>query len=369
MSAKSRLRFILTSLVIFSTYLTGLVPTRSALAVDGLPGSPMFGYGARLDLQGQGIRQSVDLAAGMNFTWLLVEFDWAFYWPDPTSQPKWDQLDAVSALAHENNINLVISLFNPPAWATTVHGPDPEHTATLVLKLARRYPDIVLAVELFPGANTVAGWSAQPNPQDFNILLQIVSTNLRSKAINVQMIATLSPLSPDNTVTDVPDKDFLEGLYAYGWQADNIILGIKYDKITGDALQPPSPGGFPVLRHYEDLRNILIPHHDEQRLIWVTGFSWPVELTGNPDLAMGQAGWLFQAYRLLTAQLYIGAAFFEQINPNSASGVTSSLLQPDATLHPACSLLSQLTNSTNIIVPEPFEKYLVLPYIIKGISK
>ena len=364
MSARSGLRFIMTSLAIITIVLAGLVRTRPAQAVDGLPGSPLFGYGARLDLQGQGIRQAIDLAAGMNFTWLLIEFDWTFYWPDPNLQPKWGQLDSVAALAHENNINLVVSVFSPPAWAITAQGPDPEKTSQLVLQIANRYPGIVLAFELFPGVNTVAGWSTHPNPKEFTNLLQSVSIDLSTADLEIQLITTLSPLLPVDSSPNISDKEFLAGLYANGWQTGNWILGIHYPLITGDALQTPAPDGIPVLRHYEELRNILIQHHDEQRLIWITGFSWPTELTGGTDLDVQQAGWLFQAYRLLTAQLYIGAAFFEQINPNSASGTSSSLLQPDATLHPACTLISQLTNPTNIIVPDPDLKIM-----FKNISK
>jgi hypothetical protein len=320
-------------------------------------------------LQGQGIRQAVDLAAGMNFTWLMIEFDWAYYWPDPNMHPKWDQLDYVAALAHENNINLGISLSNPPPWASTTYGPNPEKTSQLVLKLAKRYPDIILAIELFPGVNTSQGWSASPDPKEFADLLQFVSRTLSTAGLDIQLITTLSPLTPIDNSANIPDEDFLIALYDYGWQSEASILGIQYSLITGDALQSPSSNGLPVLRHYEELRNILIQYHDEQRLIWITGFSWPIELTSDATLGVQQASWLFQAYRLLTAQLYIGAAFFEQINPNSASGETSTLLQPDATLHPACLLISQLTNPTNIIVPEPDEKQIFLSYIYKDISK
>src|SRR4030065_779502 len=167
MFGKSSLRIPLTSLATIISVLAGLVPTRPAWAADGLPGTPQFGYGGRLDIQGQGIPQAIDLAAGMNFTWMLVEFDWALYWPDPTIPPILDPLDSVAAIANEKNINLVISLFNPPVWAITAQGPSPESTSQLVIHLATRYPGTALAFELFPGANTYAGWSASPSPKRY----------------------------------------------------------------------------------------------------------------------------------------------------------------------------------------------------------
>jgi hypothetical protein len=62
MFGKSSLRIFLTSLVTITSVLVGLVTTRHAWGADGLPGTPQFGYGARLDMQGQGIPQAIDLA-------------------------------------------------------------------------------------------------------------------------------------------------------------------------------------------------------------------------------------------------------------------------------------------------------------------
>jgi hypothetical protein len=298
-----------------------------------------------------------------------LSFDWALYWPDPTIPPILDPLDSVAAIANEKNINLVISLFNPPVWAITAQGPSPESTSQLVIQLATRYPGTALAFELFPGANTYAGWSASPSPKKYTDLLQTVSAELISAALDIHLISTLSPLLPGASAKNIPDDDFLNGLYQSGWQSGSSILGIRYPQITGDTLAPSSASGIPVLRHYEDLRNILINHHDEHRLIWITGFSWPIELADVGDPAGEQALWLFQAFRLLAAQLYIGAAFFEQLNPNSALGENISLLQSNGRFHPACSLISQATNPTNIIVPDPDQKNSLHSLIYKVISK
>lgn len=356
-------------MVVLSAIFTGLATTHPALAVDGLPGSPQFGYGARLDIQGQGIRQSIDLASGMNFSWLLVEFDWSFYWPDPDALPLFKQLDSVTSLAGEKNINLVISLTNPPAWAMTAQGPSPEKTSQLVIELARRYSGIVLAFELFPSANTVTGWAASPSPKGYADLLLTVSSSLTSAGCEVNLIATLSPLLPNDTRENIPDDVFLHGLYASGWQTSNSILGIRFLQISGDPLSLPSDTSLPVLRHYEDLRQILIENNDGHRLIWVTGFAWPKELSQDIDPIGEQTDWLLQAYRLLTAQLYIGAAFFEQINPNTATENSSSLLLSDTSLHPVCSTLSQLTNPTNVIIFDQNKYGLFLSRISKIISK
>lgn len=369
MIRKTNLRLISLCLVILSVILSRLVDTDTAIAVVGLPGSPQFAYGAHLDIQGQGIRQAINLASGINLSWLLVDFDWSFYWPDQNSTPLFTKLDSVASLANEKNINLVVSISNPPDWAVTKKGPNPEKTSQLILEIAGRYPGIVLAFELFPSVNTAEGWSATPSPKQFTKLLRRVSDDLSSTGFDLQIISTLSPLSAQDDPKDIPDDEFLQGLYANGWLSEDSILGIRYQHITGDPLSLPSSTGIPVLRHYENLRNILVENHDEYRLIWITGFSWPGELATGNEPAEEQKSWLLQAYRLLTAQLYIGAAFFDQINPNSTLGEVSSLLFPDTTLHPACSTLSQLTNPTSIVVLDPVNKDHLLSFISKGITK
>lgn len=354
--------------IVLTNVLAGLETTRHAKAVGGLPGTPQFGYGARLDIKGQRLSQAIELAAEMNFSWLLVEFDWFSFWADSTTPPILNLFDAIATIAREKDISLVISIVNPPPWAMTSQGPDPESTSRLVILLASRYPGTVLAFELFPPANTTAGWSASPNPQRYADLLQFVYVDLNSTALDIQLITTLSPLLPGDSSKNLPDDSFLVGLYESGWQSGTSILGVYYPLITGKTLSPPSGSVYPVLRHYEKLREILIEHHDEHRLMWITGFSWPNEFIDEENPIQDQALWLFQAYRLLTAQLYIGAAFVEQLNPNPTTGLSSLLLQ-DGTLHPVCSLLSQLTDPTNMVVLTPLDKESRLSNLIKVISK
>jgi hypothetical protein len=192
---------------------------------------------------------------------------------------------------------------------------------------------------------------------------------LKSKNLEIQLINTISPLVSDNSAGDSSDIVFLRELYENGWKNEKSILGLRYPQITGDILAQTSSNELPVLRHYEELRSLLIEKNDEQRLIWITGFPLPNEYKNRVDLTKEQADWLVDAYKLLTAQLYIGAAFYEQINPNVASSDKSTLLLPDASLHPACSLLSQLTNNIGIVIPGPKPEGYLQSKIHKVISK
>jgi hypothetical protein len=94
----------------------------------------------------------------------------------------------------------------------------------------------------------------------------------------------------------------------------------------------------------------MLQYQHASGLIWITGFTWPFE--PGYLAPKEQAAWLNQAYQVLRSQLYIGAAFFLQLNPpasgtHPATGAYTSLVLPDASLHPVCNLLTQLTSLEN----------------------
>ena len=52
-------------------------PHSSAQAGRGVPGSPEFGYGARIELDGIYLDQALELAADLRFDWLVVPVRWS----------------------------------------------------------------------------------------------------------------------------------------------------------------------------------------------------------------------------------------------------------------------------------------------------
>jgi len=325
----------------------------------GLPDSPDFGYGARLDVWGQQINPSVSAAAGMGLDWIAIDFDWDRYWPEANVLPDLANLYQVMGAAQRGNLHVLMSITNAPSWAMSSNGPDPSLTAGLVLSLYRLFPDTLLAVELFPAANKVSGWGASPNPAAYADVLRATSTILRESGINLVIVAGgLTPLGAEKASGDVDDTVFLESLYKTGAAAFMPVISLRLMDITGDPIAAPDNGKQQYLRHYENIRKIMLQNEHQSGLIWITGFSWPEDLsqTGEQTLINQneQARWLNQAYRLLRSQLYIGTAFFQQLNPpfpierevNTVAYTTEyedSLVLPDASLHPACNIITQLT--------------------------
>lgn len=128
------------------------------MAESGLPNSAEFGYGVRLDLSGDQINSSIAAAASLKINWLAVDFDWASIWPVKEDTPNLEPLNQAMALAQQNHLSVMVSITRPPAWVVSAEGPDPIMTKQVVKYLARTYPGVLLAIELFPGANTIQGW-------------------------------------------------------------------------------------------------------------------------------------------------------------------------------------------------------------------
>lgn len=344
-------------LILSIIVLVSFIPPALVRAESGLPNSVAFGYGARLDLEGEHIDLALSLAGGLNLQWIGVDFDWARYWPEADTPPDFSALLHVIDHTVNSNLNLLVSIKNPPPWALTAVGPDPISTANLVVDLGRLGQGKILAFELFPGANTQAGWLSLPNPQNYLHLHRFVQNALMADSQPVYLVTSLSPLTGNYAQTDMDDLTFLEALYANGGQPYLTIVGLRLPQISGEPLTAENQAGVPVLRHYESIRAIMLRNGHTNGLIWITGFSLPIELQGistNPELMSEQASWISSAYQLLKAQLFIGAAFFEQLNPRTASfsdHPRMTFMLPDSTLHPVCQQLSNLITegSTSVI--------------------
>ncbi len=342
------LKITLVSLFIgvLASYKVGV--SEPARAARGLPNSPEFGYGARLDVWGQEVELALNAAAGVGIDWIGVDFDWARHWPDANHPINLEPLDKALAIAQKQDLNVLLSISHPPAWVLGTDGPDVNQTAGLVVMLANRYPQNLMAIELFPQANTLAGWGASPNPGAYSQLLLASQKALNAGARPVTLVAAgLSPLPAQPAVGDMDDLVYLSELYQAGAAANMPILSLRLSTVVGEAMASPNQDTRQVLRHYEAVRQVMLQHDHAHGLIWVTGFSWPEESLDSPSDQ--QIRWLNQAFQLMKSQLYIGVAFFESLNPpqddKPSASPTQSLIMNDAQgthMHPALVALGQI---------------------------
>ena len=336
--------------------------TLSAYATKGLPDSPKFGYGIRVDPWGQDVSYALNTAASSNLDWIGIDLNWEQQWPERNDTLNLSKLDKVMSYASDNGLSVLLSITNPPGWAKTDRGPDIQITTGLVAQLLRLYPESLLAVELFPAANTKSGWGAAPDPHRYAELLHAVSTSLKSTGRNTVLVAAgLEPLNGSGTPQDINDLAYLEQLYAAGAAQYMPVVGLRFPTLIGDPLSAPWETETQVLRRYELIRKVMLANSHTKGMIWVTGFTWPAQqVTSQPTSNLGSASspvsldderarWFNQAYQMMRSQLYIGAAFFDCSNPpvlkDSSQTSQQCLIQINdgkPSIHPAFTLLSQM---------------------------
>jgi hypothetical protein len=309
---------------------------RVVIAADGLPNSPRFGYGVHVDIWGQNPEDAIRKAGSLNLDWIAIDLDWQRLQPEAARLPSWGKLDAATSQAAQHQVDIMLSITHAPNWAMNPDGPDPQKAANLVAQLAQRYSDVLLALELFPSANTTQGWGHPPNPQAYYDLLKVSTTILQQT--NPEIIIVCAGLQPVlSSSEDINDLVFLSELYAVGAKDIMPIVGVRFPPLGNDPLTPNHQADELVLRHYEEIRSLMVENGHPNAIIWVTGFSWN---TSSQKYSSDQAAWMKQAYLLFRSQLYIGAAFFNGLNPSKTRSTT--LLLPDSNHHPAFAELIQL---------------------------
>lgn len=318
-----------------------IAPCFNARADSSYATAVQFGFGAQINPHTDNIDTVVRNASQIGFNWLAVEFDWAQQWPDPSLPIDLNQLNRAAVASRPYRANLMITIKNPPGWALTPQGPNPDFVTTLVTTIMESYPDIIGAVELLPGANLASQWGAPANPSHYAVILKQAQNSVSLVNPRAVVIASITPLGENRLEGDLDDLEFLRSLYQVDADLRFPVIGLNFSSINGEPAQDPITDSAHTLRHYEDIRKVMLENERSADLIWVTSFSWPNSLTEDQK----QADWLFSAYKMLRTQLYIGAAFFKNLNSNDPSNPETYLINQNIITHPAVFLLQQLTIS------------------------
>lgn len=323
--------------VIFCTFLIiiSLIPSTVRATVDST-NSAGFGYGVRVDLWGENSQAAIQEAGNFNLDWIAIDFNWQRLQPKANHSPTWYLLDAAMSNAEEKQLSVMLAITEAPDWARDKNGPHPQKTAELASELVRRYPDIPLALELFPSANTKRGWGETPNPKAYASLLKaITQAVLQINPDTIIVGASLTPLTRNSS--GMEDEEFLKELYTADIAEYLPVVGLRLPPLGNHPLTPTHQASEILLRHYENIRSIMLENGHKNGLIWITGFSWDESSLNNPN---DQSTWMKQAYLLFRSQLYIGAAFFDGLNPSQSTSAT--LLLQNGNFHPGFEELIQV---------------------------
>jgi len=326
-------------------------PQTSAQAGRGVPGSPEFGYGARLELDGIYLDQALELAADLRFDWLVVPVRWSALQPNT---PYWAKLDGVMAFAARNQMAVMISLTQPPASVLTGSGPDPVQTAALVQDLARRYAGTLQALELFPAANVRSGWGADPNPKSYASLYNQVSAQLAAASLPVLLVGCgLQPLAAAPAAGEMDDLAFLQGVYDAG--AHPAVISLLLNDVNIDPLAAPGATNRRALRHYEEVRQVMTGAGQQSSMVWITAIRAPsgtIQTAKAHSNEPQQSTWIYQAYAQMRSQLYIGVAVYQSLNPVDPPSSAHSLVTSEQ-YHPAAAVFRDLLsqNGESVLLP------------------
>lgn len=314
----------------------------NVLAEEGLPGSPEFGYGACLDIEGYHIERSIELANNYDLDWITINFNWGRYQSQPNTQPDWSALDRAISTIDNTQISVMISITNAPQWAMDATGPNIDSTIALTLGLLQRYPNNILALEFFPAANTSSGWGAAPNPKAYAKLLKGVQFALNNQGFNQTIIAAGIEPSPNREQS----IQYLRDLYAAGISTSLSIISLRLPSIAYAPGTHPEEVSGHTLRFYEDARKIMLDNGHQNGLLWITRFDWHPDQFNQPN---AQAEWLQYAYINMRAQLYIGTASIYCLNdPFSSTSLISTSGKSTMAFNALGELIAAENNSVSI---------------------
>jgi len=311
-----RFRWLVPLLLASLLFSLGNLP--AAQAARGAPGSYEFGHGAHINLDGPQVEQALQLAGTLRLDWLTADLSWSAMMPDPTAALDFSVLDQVMKTAGQNQIAVMLSITQPPVWAMTEQGPNANLTAVFIQMLAGRFPGVLQAIELFPGANTPAGWGTSPNPAAYWGMFATVQARLQENGIGLNLIAAGLEVLPADPGASINEVDFLRGLYQAG--ANNLpVISLRYTDLTGQPADPAQGGETRILRRYEALRQVMVENNQANAMLWITRLGLPDGTINPGELqireAAQQSAWLSQAAAQLRAQLFIGMAVMADLNP------------------------------------------------------
>lgn len=247
------------------------------------------------------------VAAEVGFDTVVQVFPWRDLNPAP-GRYTWGIGDAMVRVARRYDLDLVVRLDMPPAWAAAPQGTarglpfDLAAYADFVSAVAARYRGHVLGYIVWNEPNLAAEWSRSggdvnahweafagwvADPADYGGVLGVAHARIR--AADPEALVIGGGLAPTNETSPraTDDRDFLRGMLEAG-AADCFDVLAVHD--YGYGLPPDDPrgahGGLNLAR-VVDLRDIMLAHGATQP-VWITELGYTVQPGLHPDVSAEQ---------------------------------------------------------------------------------
>ena len=334
---------------------TEIVATPEPTAeVTILPGSGVaFDYGVEVQLFGENIDKTVVInhLKTLGVRWVKQEVQWQFF--EPTQGTIiWSDLDEVVSLVNGNEMFLMLTITNAPAWARDVdaeNGPpvDNQAYANFVGAVAARYKGAVRAYEIWDEPNVRSQWNGKPlTGASYVELLGLAYAAIKTADPDAYVVsAGLRPTGLNDGVNAVDDRVYLTQMYQAGVAQVADAIGahpLGYGNPPDSTCCENNPEilgwddhpSFFFLDTVRDYRAIMNQFGDSGKFIWATEFGWgssdglgitPIEGLGFVGFTSldEQADYTIRAFQKGRELGYVGPMFAWNLNLCSAVGISA----------------------------------------------
>ncbi len=302
-----------------------------------------YGYGIEVFFSDvESVRPLIEQVNTLGMDWVKVRVDWRELEAEE-GQVDYALMDVVVRELAENDLMILLTITNAPAWARTSvdeNGPpdDLNNYTTFVNALAERYRGVVTAYEIWDEPNLRRNWNCnrQMCDTDYAEMLRLAYNAV--KIANPEAIVVSAGLAPtrfNDRINAVDDRLYLQTLYAQGLAEFSDAIGVH----PGGWANPPDsfcceqPIG--VETHYESdsfyfinnlntYEQIMRENGDADTPLWITKFGWGTSEDTDPPGQLNvfvsytslaeQAIYVSRAFEVATAYPLVSAMFLDNLN-------------------------------------------------------
>jgi hypothetical protein len=287
-------------------------PTTAATATARPIDVRRFQLGTQVQVSYDRMGEWMNVAANqLDVNWVKMQVRWENMETEEDNYD-WTDTDVFLPAAHEQNLDVLVSVVTAPEWArepgvdTTRHGPpaDPQDYVDFVTALVERYPGMIHAIEVWNEQNLDREWTSTGGLSAANYVELLRQTYTAIKAIDPGIIIVSGALSPTGLSDGVRAWDdfiYMDQMIEAGLLDTTDCVGVHHNgynispSVTWDNV-PNDPsaqfrGPFDNPHHSWSFRSTLQTYANKIELaggdqkLCVTEFGWPSaeDLQGVPE--------------------------------------------------------------------------------------
>ena len=232
-------------------------------------------------------QQTIKMVQEAGITWVKQQFPWeeieqprkGQYFDTKYNQGTWDKYDEIVKLAEAANLQLIVRVDRPPAWAradkSRPESPPEnfEDFGDFVSALVTRYKGRVKHFQLWNEPNLGEEWTGKPDPAAYVRLLRLGYQ--RAKEANPDAVILSAPLAItlEQGPIHLNELDFLDQMYQAGVKDAFDVLSANAYGMDRPPADPPSKNVL-NFRRVELLRQVMEKNGDGNKGIWFNEYGW-----------------------------------------------------------------------------------------------